>query len=61
MTISLIEYGGVPRQIECESFEFRCNHVSNWIKIKKSDGAEAIIKNISVIKAEQGELVESEE
>ena len=52
MTISIIEYGGIPRQIECESFEFRCNHVANLIKIKKSDGTEVIIEDISVIKSE---------
>jgi len=52
MTITIIEYGGIPRQIESESFEFRCNHVTNWIKIKKADGTEEIIKDICVIKAE---------
>lgn len=51
MKITIIEYSGTPRQIECEAFEFRCNHVTNWIKIKKADGAEEIIKNICVIKA----------
>ena len=49
MVISIIEYGGVTRQIECESFEFRCNHVANWIKIKKSDGSEEIVRDVCVI------------
>lgn len=52
MTITIIEYGGTPRKIECESFEFRCNRTTNLIKIKKADDAKAIIKDISVIKAE---------
>lgn len=52
MIITVIEYGGKPRQIECEAFEFRSNNVTNLIKIKKADGAETIIKDISVIKAE---------
>ena len=52
MTITGIEYGGTPRQIECESFEFRCNRVTNLIKIKKADGTKEIIKDISVIKVE---------
>ena len=52
MTITVIEYGGTPRKIECESFEFRSNNVTNLIKIKKADGTKAIIKDISVIKSE---------
>ena len=56
MTITVIEYGDTPRQIECESFEFRCNHVTNLIKIKKADGTKEIIKDISVIKAESEEM-----
>ena len=57
MTLTIIEYGGKPRQIECESFEFRCNHVTNWIRIKKADGCEALIHNVCVIKTQ----AESEE
>lgn len=52
MTITVIEYGGTPQQINCKSFEFRSNHVTNLITIKKPDGTKAIIKDISVIKAE---------
>ena len=57
MILTIIEYGGTPRRIECESFEFRCNHVTNWIKIKKADGCEALIHNVCVIKTQ----AESEE
>ena len=51
MKITIIEYGGTPRQIDCESFEFRSNRVTNLIKIKTVDGTE-VVKDISVIKAE---------
>lgn len=51
MILTIIEYGGEPRQIECKSFEFRCNHVTNWIRIKKADG-EALIHNVCVIKTQ---------
>ena len=50
MKLTVIEYGGEPRQIECESFEFRGNQVTNWIRIKKADGCEALIHNVCVIK-----------
>lgn len=52
MILTIIEYGGTPRQIECESFEFRCNHVTNWIKIKKADGCKVLIYNVCVIKTQ---------
>lgn len=52
MLLTIIEYGGAPRQIECESFEFRCNQVTNWIRIKKSDDCEVMIKNVCVIKTQ---------
>lgn len=52
MTITVIEYGGTPQQVECESFEFRTNRTANLITIKKPDGTKTIIKDISVIKAE---------
>ncbi len=54
MILTIIEYGGTPRQIECRSFEFRGNQVTNWIRIKKADGCEALIHNVCVIKT-QGE------
>lgn len=50
MILTIIEYGGVSRQIECESFEFRCNKVTNWIEVKKVDGNKELIHNICVIK-----------
>ena len=56
MTITIIEYGGQEKQVECDSFEFRCNHVSNWIKIRKGD-LSYIEHDICVIKVE----IESQE
>ena len=52
MILTLIEYGGTPQRIECKSFEFRCNHVTNWIRIKKADGGEAFIHDVCVIKTQ---------
>jgi hypothetical protein len=51
MTITIIEYGGKEKQVECDSFEFRSNHVNNWIKIKKGDFS-YIIHDICVITTE---------
>lgn len=52
MTITIIEYGGTERHINCESFEFRTNQVENWIKIKYKDGGKEIIHEVATIKAE---------
>ena len=52
MILTIIEYGDIPRQIECESFEFRCNQVTNWIRIKKADGCKTLIHNVCVIKTQ---------
>ena len=54
MTIIIIEYGGKEKQVECDSFEFRCNHVSNWIKIRKGN-LSYTIHDICAIKAESEE------
>ena len=35
MTIKITTYDGKDILCECDSFEFRTNQVSNWIKIKK--------------------------
>ena len=55
MIITVIEYGGTPRQIECESFEFRSNQVENWMRIKYKDGSTEEIHDVCVIKAESEE------
>lgn len=55
MMITIIEYGGIPQQIECESFEFRTNQVENWIRIKHKDGSKEIIHGVATIRAESKE------
>ena len=49
MKIKIILYTGEEIIKDCDSFEFRTNQVSNWIKCKKNDKNE-IIHNIAVIK-----------
>lgn len=55
MELTVIEYGGEPRQIECESFEFRCNHVTNWIRAMHADGSEEMVHDVCVIKTDNGD------
>lgn len=37
-------------EYECDSFEFRANQVSNWVKLKKEGKEIACIKRVSVFK-----------
>lgn len=48
MKLVLIEYNGTKHYKECKSFEFRGNHVENWIVF--DDGTE--IKDVCVIKTD---------
>lgn len=50
MKLKIIKYGGEKQIIDCDSFEFRCNHVANWIEVRKVDGNKELIYNICVIK-----------
>ena len=59
MKLVVIQYGGEPQHIECESFEFRTNHVANWIRVKYADGTSEMIDNVCVIKTDEGDLDES--
>ena len=52
MKITVIEYGGTERHINCKSFEFRTNQVENWIRIKYQDGSKEMIHGVATIKAE---------
>lgn len=52
MKITVIEYGGTEHHINCISFEFRTNHVENWIRIKHQDGSKEMIHGVATIKAE---------
>ena len=54
MKITIIEYGGKGKHIECNSFEFRCNQVSNWIMIKTNDTTYTI-HDICAIKVDSEE------
>lgn len=54
MKLKIIQYGGEETLIDCDSFEFRTNHVSNWIRIIYNDGEdELMIRNVCVIKTEE--------
>ena len=55
MKLIIIEYGGTEKHIECESFEFRTNQVTNWIHVKYADGTDEMIHRVCVIKSEEGE------
>jgi hypothetical protein len=59
MKIKIIKYGGETKIIECNSFEFRTNHVSNWIRIKYTDNSEELIHGICVIKSVEKENEEN--
>ena len=50
MKLKVIQYDGTEEIYNAESFEFRTNQVSNWIRIKFSDGDVIVIKNVCVIK-----------
>ena len=55
MKITIFKYDGTEYHINCESFEFRTNQVTNWIKIKYQDGSKSskeIINEVATIKAE---------
>lgn len=52
MKITVIEYGGTEHHINCISFEFRTNHVENWIRIKHQDDSKEMIYGVATIKAE---------
>ncbi len=49
MRLLIIRFGEEPMEKECDSFEFRSNQVTNWIKIKKGDDVE-MIHGIATIK-----------
>ena len=52
MTLRIFTYDGQAILCECDSFEFRTNHVSNWIKFKKGTTTN-IIHNVATIKTEE--------
>ena len=50
MTVEVIRYNGERLTYEALSFEFRTNQVSNWIRIKLSDGNTVLIQAVCTIK-----------
>ena len=54
MRIKIIQYDGTEMFYDAESFEFRTNQVSNWIKIKFGEGKVIVIDNVCVIKTIEG-------
>ena len=50
MKIKIIKYDQTEMIFEVESFEFRTNHVSNWIKMKNLDSEQIVIHDVCVIK-----------
>lgn len=50
MKIKIIKYDGTEMFCNVLSFEFRTNHVSNWIKLKFGDGKVLNIHDICVVK-----------
>ena len=53
MKIKVIKYDGDEFDIDCKWFEFRCNHVANWIEVKHQDGNIEYIHDVCVIKSER--------
>lgn len=52
MILEILKYGfDKPMVVVCESFEFRTNQVSNWIKLKFTNGDEQLIKHVCVIRS----------
>ena len=50
MKIKVIQYDSTEEIYDVESFEFRTNQVSNWIRLKFANGNEMMIRNVCVIK-----------
>lgn len=52
MTLTVITLKGEEQTVICDSFEFRSNQVTNWIKFYiKSVDVTDIIHDVSVIKS----------
>ncbi len=52
MTLRITRLNGEKILAVCDSFEFRSNQVSNWIRIKHNNATE-IIHDIAAIKTEK--------
>lgn len=51
MNITIIHFGGIAEQFSgVKDFEFRTNHVANWIRLKFKDGHTEMVRSIVTIK-----------
>lgn len=51
MIIKTLEYGATDlKETECDDFEFRTNHVTNWIRLLKDGKEIKTIHDVCVIK-----------
>ena len=51
MKIKIIEMNGNETVVECKSFEFRTNQVSNWIRITYENSQQEMFRRIATIKS----------
>lgn len=58
MKIKIIKYDGTEIFYNVLSFEFRTNHVSNWIKIKLKESKEIVINDVCVVKTVENDTCE---
>ena len=52
MKIKIIKYDGIELICDALSFEFRTNHVANWIKIKLDNDETVTVNDVCVIKTD---------
>lgn len=50
MKLKIIKFDGEETEVDCEAFEFRTNHVTNWIEFKSSNQKD-IVYDVCVIKS----------
>lgn len=53
MKVTIIQFDNTITEKECESFEFRTNHVSNWIKLKFKNEPIETIHNVATIQCKE--------
>ena len=57
MKVTIIHFDSTIIERECESFEFRTNHVSNWIKLKFKNEQTEIIHNVATIQCKEKQAI----
>lgn len=51
MNIMIVHFGGEAENLkDVKDFEFRTNHVANWVRVKFEDGHTETIHSIATIK-----------